>query len=127
MLRLTSPRLSQDLLLISGAGGNVVLAIRPEGLAMVDGGLPEKSGDLLNPCESRRPWLIPCRSFSTRTGIWITPGQTRFSERRASKIVAHANTAKWLKTRVFVEAENRMYGRRPPEAIPTETFTNPQR
>jgi glyoxylase-like metal-dependent hydrolase (beta-lactamase superfamily II) len=123
---LEATKLAEGLVLISGAGGNVVLVVQPEGLAMVDGGLPEKSHDLLS--------LVAAQSAATEArgnSVQILfnthwhldhTGSNETLGKAGARIIAHANTAKWLKTRVFVEAQNRMYERRPPEAIPGETF-----
>lgn len=120
---LKATSLAEGLVLISGAGGNVVLVVRPEGLAMVDGGLPENSRDLLNLVAEQGRSNPVQLLFNTHWHLDHT-GSNEALGKAGAKIIAHANTAKWLKTRVFVEAQNRTYERRPPEAIPTETFYN---
>jgi cyclase len=114
-------KLSDSLILISGAGANVVLVVGPDGLAMVDGGLPEHSAELLS-LVSEQGHSNPVRVlFNTNWHLEHT-GSNEALAKAGAKIVAHANTRKWLKTRVLVELQNRTFAPRPPEAIPTETF-----
>src|ERR1019366_5768080 len=40
-------KLSDNLVMITGAGANVMLVLSPDGVLMVDGGLPDRSADLL--------------------------------------------------------------------------------
>src|SRR6266699_2695763 len=44
---ITATRLGENLIELAGAGGNVVVVTGPEGLLMVNGGLRERSEDLL--------------------------------------------------------------------------------
>ncbi len=113
--------LDDNLLLISAAGGNVVLVNTPDGLGLVDGGLPEHSSDLLRLVTEQghgRPVKIV---FNTHWHLDHT-GSNENLGRTGARIIAHANTRKWLKTTVFVEMQNRTYHPREPEAIPTEVF-----
>jgi glyoxylase-like metal-dependent hydrolase (beta-lactamase superfamily II) len=123
---LQAVKLSDKLVLISGAGANVMMAAGPDGLAMVDGGLPEHSAELLSivteQSVAEQGQANPVKVlFNTNWHLEHT-GSNEPLGKAGVKIVAHANTRKWLKTRVFVEMQNRNYTPRPPEAIPTETF-----
>src|SRR5690606_16974697 len=51
--QLTTTALSEQLMLISGAGGNVVVFNSPEGVLLVDGGAPEHSAALLSLVQER--------------------------------------------------------------------------
>jgi cyclase len=114
-------KLSDNLVLISGAGANVMVVVGPEGLALVDGGLPEHSTELLS-LVAEQGQANPVKVlFNTNWHLEHT-GSNESLGKAGAKIVAHANTRKWLKTRAFVEVQNRTYNPRPPEAIPTETF-----
>jgi cyclase len=119
---LQAVKLSDNLILISGAGANVMLVVGADGLAMVDGGLPEHSAELLRlVAEQGRSSPVKIL-FNTNWHLEHT-GSNEPLGKAGVKIVAHANTRKWLRaSRVFVEIQNRTYTRRPPEAIPTETF-----
>ena len=114
-------KLSDNLILIGGAGANVMVVVGPEGVAMVDGGLPEHSGELLSLVAEQDPTNLVSVLFNTNWH-WEHTGSNEHLGKAGVKIVSHANTRKWLKTRVFVEVQNRTYTPRPPEAIPTETF-----
>jgi cyclase len=114
-------KLSDNLILISGAGANVLLVVGPDGLAMVDGGLPEHSAELLS-LVSEQGRSNPVKVlFNTNWHLEHT-GSNEALGKAGAKIVAHANTRKWLKTRVLVEMQHRTFMPRPPEAIPAETF-----
>ena len=114
-------KLGDNLVLISGAGANVVLVAGPDGLALVDGGLPEHSAELLSLVAEQGQSNPVKVLFNTNWHLEHT-GSNEPLGKAGVKIVAHANTRKWLKTRVFVETQNRTYTPRSPEAIPTETF-----
>ena len=129
---LQATKLGEDLVLISGAGGNVVLVVQPEGLAMVDGGLPENSRDLLSlvAAQGARRKFAPFRAGSFQYAL--APGPYRLErdsrQGRAPKSSPMPIRAKWLKTRVFVEAQNRTV--RAPAAgsdSRRRPSTNPQR
>jgi glyoxylase-like metal-dependent hydrolase (beta-lactamase superfamily II) len=94
---------------------------------MVDGGLPEHSAELLSlvAAQGQGQATSPASPvkvlFNTNWHLEHT-GSNEALGKAGAKIVAHANTRKWLKTRVYVEMQDRTYTPRPPEAIPTETF-----
>lgn len=114
-------KLSDNLILISGAGANVLVVVGSDGLVMVDGGLPEHSAELLS-LVAEQGHSHPVKVlFNTNWHLEHT-GSNEALAKAGAKIVAHANTRKWLKTRVTVELQNRTFTPRPPEAIPTETF-----
>lgn len=121
--QLEATKLSDNLILISGAGANVTLVVGPDGLAMVDGGQPEHSADLLS-LVSEQGQNHPVKVLFNTNWHPEHTGSNELLGKAGAKIVAHANTRKWLKTRVLVELQNRTYTPRPPEAIPTETFYN---
>lgn len=118
---LQTTKLDENLVLISGAGGNVLLMITPDGLGLIDGGLPDRSGDLLRLAAEEGHGAPVKVLFNTHWHLDHT-GSNENLGGAGAKIIAHANTRKWLKTTVFVEMQNRTYHPRPPEAIPTETF-----
>ena len=115
-------RLSDTLIEITGAGANVMVLSSPEGLLMVDGGLPERSAELLKviasqPGAGRVQVLINTQWHSDHTGSNEALGQA------GTKIIAHQNTKRWLGARVFRESINRTFEPRPAYALPTETIT----
>jgi len=100
-----------------------VCVIGHDGVAMIDGGLPEHSAELLSLVADEARSNPAKVLFNTNWHLEHT-GSNEPLGKAGVKIVAHANTRKWLKTRVLVEMQNRTYTPRPPEAIPTETFYN---
>ena len=97
------------------------MIVTPDGLALVDGGLPDRSRELLSLVAEQGSSSAVKLLFNTHWHLDHT-GSNESLGRAGTKIVAHANTRKWLKTKVFVEMQNRTYEPRPPEAIPSETF-----
>jgi glyoxylase-like metal-dependent hydrolase (beta-lactamase superfamily II) len=119
---IVATRLADDLTMITGAGANVTVLSTAEGLLMVDGGLPDRSAALLEFVKEHvgpRPvrFLFNTHWHLDHTGSNETIGKA------GGTIVAHENTKRWLSSRVEVEAQHRTYEPRPPEAIPTRTFT----
>src|SRR5262245_52570363 len=105
---LQSDKLADDVVLISGAGANVMLVASADGLAMVDGGLPEHSTELLSLVTERSRSSPVKMLFNTNWHLEHT-GSNETLGKGGTKIVAHANTRKWLKTRVLVELQNRTF------------------
>jgi glyoxylase-like metal-dependent hydrolase (beta-lactamase superfamily II) len=114
-------RLSDNLLHVSGAGGNVVVVTGPEGLVMVNGGLRERSADLMAAIANETARQRVTALFNTdwhpeHTGSNETLGRT------SAKIIAHEHTKQYLGIELFVEWQNRSYKALPPQALPNETF-----
>jgi len=113
--------LSDTLTLVTGAGGNVIVLTAREGVLLVDGGLAERTPELLKAIErvaGKRPVVT---LFNTHWH-WDHTGSNERLRKLGARIIAHENTRLWLGTDVWSEWENRTYRRRPPEAAPTETF-----
>jgi len=113
--------LDEHLLLLTGAGANVVAARGPDGLLMVDGGLEHRSRELirvaLEAASAKRVHTL----FNTH---WH-PEQTGSNERlgkQGAKIIAHVNTKLWLTRRITVDWRPQSYGPMPAKALPSETF-----
>jgi glyoxylase-like metal-dependent hydrolase (beta-lactamase superfamily II) len=121
---ITATKLSDSLVEITGAGSNVMVMIGSDGLAMVDGGLPDRSTDLLKVVASQSPDHLVKVLFNTHWHLDHT-GSNEALGKAGAKIIAHLNTKRWLSSQVLVEAQNRTYQPRPAEAIPNETITSP--
>lgn len=106
---------------ITGAGSNVVLFTSPEGVVMIDGGLAERSADLLSAVAKHTKGARPATLFNTHWH-WDHTGSNERLAKAGAKIIAHENTKLWLGADFFVEWENRAYKPRPKAAWPTETF-----
>lgn len=118
---LAALRLSNNLVQISGAGGNVIVVIGPESLAMINGGLRERSADLLA--------MVSEQSSGKRVQVLFNtdwhPEHTGSNEplgKASAKIIAHENTRQYLAAELFVDWQNRTYKPLPKPAIPNETF-----
>jgi cyclase len=118
---IAATRLSENLVLITGAGGNVIVVTGPDDLVMVNGGLGERSHELLAfvaQSVSAKPirTLINTDWHPEHTGSNGTLGKA------GAAIVAHENTKQYLSSDVFVDWQKRTYKSLPPEARPTRTF-----
>jgi len=119
-------RLGDDLFVVSGAGCNVVVAKGPGGgAAMVDGGLKERSAELLSLVRNE---LSGARIDTLFNTCWH-PDRTGANEAlggAGARIMAHENTRLWLGRDVTRPwDDNRTINRLPPEACPNATFYEP--
>ena len=121
---ITSTRLANNFTLLTGAGGNVLLLQNDEGVLMVDGGLPERSGALLD-AVAQLTNNAPVRVlFNTHWHLEQTGSNDRLG-RAGTRIIAQENTRLWMKRDILVEWQNnKVYPPRVKEALPTETFMN---
>jgi len=118
------PTLSQvtpNITLLSGLGGNVVALSTPDGLAVIDSGAPEHSGELLKALAAL-PGGKNIRTVFNTHWHWEHTGGNEALHKAGAQIIAHENTRLWLSTDVIEEWENRTYKARPPQALPTSTF-----
>ena len=113
--------LTPDVALVTGAGGNVVVLAQDEGLLLVNGGLAERSAELMATIGREFPGRAPRVLFNTdwhpdHTGLNPTLGPA------GARIVAHENTRGWLSIDVVGQWQRRTFAALPPKARPTETF-----
>ena len=121
---ITATRLTDNFTLLSGAGGNVLLVQNPEGILMVDGGLPERSAALLDAVQNLGGNAPVRVLFNTHWHLEQTGSNDRLG-RMGTKIIAQENTRLWMKRDILVEWQNnKVYPPRAKEALPTETFFN---
>ncbi len=118
---IAATRLGDNLVLITGAGGNVIVVTGPDDLVLVNGGLAERSHELLafvTQSVSEKPirTLINTDWHPEHTGSNEPLGKA------GAAIVAHENTKQYLSSDVFVEWQKRTYRSLPPAARPTRTF-----
>ena len=117
---LTSTRLSDRIVVISGAGANIVAMNGPEGALLVDGGLESRSGELLKLALKE----TGTRRVSTLINTHWHPEQTGSNERvgkAGGKIISHENTKLWLGYANPVPLTEVKYGPLPPKALPNAT------
>jgi glyoxylase-like metal-dependent hydrolase (beta-lactamase superfamily II) len=118
---IAATRLSENLVLITGAGRNVVVVNGSDGLLMVNGGRPEQSADLLKVVAAQSSAARVQALFNTDWYLENT-GSNETLGKAGAKIIAHENTKLWLGTDIVVEWQKRTYKPRPPEALPNQTF-----
>jgi cyclase len=119
-------RLNDHLVVFTGAGANCVAVHGPEGVLLLDGGLEERSGDLIK--------AVLKETHSSRVHTLVNthwhPEQTGSNERLAksgAKIVAHENTRLWLGYPLQEPGRPGTYGPLPPKARPSETLYSEQK
>jgi glyoxylase-like metal-dependent hydrolase (beta-lactamase superfamily II) len=118
---IASQRLNEHLLLLSGAGCNVVAAAGQDGLLLVDGGLKERSADLLKAVHE----ALGAKPVRTLFNTHWHPEQTGSNEKlgnEGARIIAHENTRLWLEYAQEVPLQNRTWGPLPPKARPNDTI-----
>jgi glyoxylase-like metal-dependent hydrolase (beta-lactamase superfamily II) len=120
---LTATRLNDHISVISGAGANVVAMSGPEGALLVDGGLEERSGELVKLALKE----TSAKRVHTLINTHWHPEQTGSNERlgkSGARIIAHENTKLWLGYSNPVPLKDTKYGPLPPKALPNDTTFN---
>jgi cyclase len=118
---ITATKLTDRLALLEGDGGNVMVIISDDGLMMIDGGLPDRSGELLRTVSQLDSH--PIRTLFNTHWHFDHTGCNEALGKMGVKIVAHENTKKWLSQKVTMEAMNRTFAPLAPEGRPAETFS----
>lgn len=118
---LTTTKLADNFILISGAGSNVLALNTPDGVLMVDGGAADRSADLLK--------LIGGQSDAGRIQVLFNThwhvdhtGSNEVVAKTGAKIIAHENTKLWMGAEIISMWEHKTYQPRPKEARPNTTF-----
>jgi cyclase len=114
--------LADNLVQITGAGGNVVAVTGADGVLLIDSGLEERSRDLMK-AVGKLPGGQHVHTLINTHWHWDhTGGNERFAKDKV-KILAQENTKLWLGADFYCDWEdNRHYTPRPKAALPTETF-----
>jgi len=120
---ITPTRLNDHLVVFAGAGANVAAAHGPEGILLVDGGLPEHSEELLDTVyrETR------AKRVQTLINTHWHPEQTGSNERLGkggTKIIGHENTRRWLEYPQTEPGHTQSYGPLPAMARPSDTLVS---
>jgi glyoxylase-like metal-dependent hydrolase (beta-lactamase superfamily II) len=113
--------LRDNLVLLSGAGGNVLLLRDPQGGVLVDSGSPESASMLFDLVSTRLDGAAVALLFNTHWHVDHTGANEAFAKTGA-KIIAHENTRLWMSTEYYVDWQDRTYPPRPAAALPTDTF-----
>jgi glyoxylase-like metal-dependent hydrolase (beta-lactamase superfamily II) len=113
-------RLSDNLTLLSGAGGNVVVVDADEGVAMVNGGSREHAAELSKAVASVGGGK-PLRYVFNTDWHAEHSGSNELAGRAGAQIVAHENTKQYLSNDIFIDWQNKTYKALPKVAWPTRT------
>lgn len=114
--------LSDQIMQITGAGGNVVALTGSDGVLLVDSGLEERSKDLLR-AVAKLPGGKHVHTLINTHWHWDHTGGNERLGKEKIKIIAHENTKLWLGADFYCDwQDNRHYTPRPKAAWPTETF-----
>jgi cyclase len=120
-------KLTDNFLLITGAGANVLAVLGPDGVLMVDGGSPEHSAELLKLVADRSSGKPVQVLFNTCWDAGHT-GSNETLGKAGAKIIAHENTKLWLGAEFNIRWQKRTYEPHPKAALPNQTFyTGPQK
>jgi|SRR5579862_687670 len=119
--KLTATSLTDTFVEITGAGANVLVVMGPDGLLMVNGGLPERSAELLKVVSGLSQENHVRVLFNTDWHPENT-GSNETLKKAGAKIVAHENTRLWLGAEIDESWQKRTFQPRPKEALPTDTF-----
>jgi cyclase len=114
--------LSDNMVQITGAGGNVVAVTGPDGVLLIDSGVEERSKDLLK-AVGKLPGGQHVHTLINTHWHWDHTGGNERLGKDKVKIIAHENTKLWLGADFYCDwQDNRHYTPRPKVALPTETF-----
>jgi len=114
-------KLTDNFLLITGGGGNVLAVIGSDGVLLVNGGSAERSAELLKLVAGHSGGKPVQVLFNT---CWH-PQNTGSNEalgKAGAKIIAHENTKLWLGTEIDCGWQKRTYEPNPKESLPNHTF-----
>ena len=114
-------KLTDRIAVLQNAGGNVALLIGPDGLLMVDGGLPDRAADVAKAVaaiDGRRVQVL----FNTHYHFDHVGSNESLGKNKV-RIVAHENVRKRLSQRLESAAFGRTFEPLSPSGQPTETFT----
>jgi glyoxylase-like metal-dependent hydrolase (beta-lactamase superfamily II) len=119
--QISSTRLTDNLTLITGAGGNIVVLTQPDGLLLVNGSLPEAAPDLMKFLSDQFKGRPVKAVFNTDWHLDHT-GSNEMFKKTGAKIYAHENTKLWIGADFYSDWEKHEYKPRPQTAFPTDTF-----
>ncbi len=113
--------MNDHVVVLSGAGANCVAVQGPEGVFLIDGGLEERSADLVQAVLRE----TGAKRVHTLVNTHWHPEQTGSNERLAkagAQIIAHENTKLWLEYAQQEPGRPRTWGPLPPKARPSHTL-----
>ena len=118
---LAATPLSDNLIHLSGAGGNVIAAVAPESVLMVNGGLEEHSRGASRRHRRHAGGKKIQYLFNTDWHREHT-GSNEALAKSGATIVAHEHTKQYLGAEIYVDWQKQTYKPLPSAALPTKTF-----
>ncbi len=115
-------KLSDNLAMMTGDGGNIGVVISPDGLMMIDGGYAERASDLLKSVKEQVDAHDVKILFDTHWHLDHV-GCNETLGRAGVKIMAHENVKKRLSVKTTMESMNRTFDPLKPEGWPTQEFS----
>ncbi|HEX5421560.1 MAG TPA: MBL fold metallo-hydrolase [Gammaproteobacteria bacterium] len=113
--------LAPDLLLLSGAGANITILKGPRGALLVDGGLANRTDEVLR--------IVKAFTGSPKVELLFDTswrpehvGANAELEAAGATILAHDNTKRWMAADFEVPWEHRKHSAQPAAALPSKTF-----
>jgi glyoxylase-like metal-dependent hydrolase (beta-lactamase superfamily II) len=116
---LTTTRLNDKLVVVSGAGANVVAMTAPDGALLVDGGVEARSGDLVKLALKE----TGAKKVHTLINTHWHPEQTGSNERlgkAGARIISHVNTQLWLGYANDVPWQDKKWGPLSKKGLPND-------
>jgi len=111
--------IGKNVSLLSGIGGNIAFLTSRDGLLMIDSGLPESNGPLMENAKSAAPKIAIL--INTHWHYDHTGGNTVVGKSGA-KLIAHENVKKRLSSKQSIAFVKRDFDALPAEGQPVETF-----
>jgi glyoxylase-like metal-dependent hydrolase (beta-lactamase superfamily II) len=113
--------LGKGLVMIAGAGGNVVAVRGSEGAVLIDSGSAEHADEVLRAVRDAFGQRDVAALFTTHWHLDHAGGNALLGA-RGVKIIAHENTRLWMGTTIYRRWEEKTYPPAPEAARPTDTF-----
>lgn len=118
---IAATKLADRYVLLTGAGCNVLMVTGPDGVLLVDGGLPQRSSELLQMIAAQSNGARVQALFNTHWHLEHT-GVNEALAHTGTTIIAHENTKLWMGAEIISRWQNQTYPPRPTAARPTRTF-----
>jgi len=118
---LAATKLTDNFIQITGAGSNVLAVIGADGVLMVDGGLKERSEELLKFVSQQTGGRPVHTLFNTHWHPEHT-GSNEALGKAGATIIASEYTKQWLGTEIDFGWQKKIYEPSPKTALPNQTF-----
>jgi glyoxylase-like metal-dependent hydrolase (beta-lactamase superfamily II) len=118
---ITATKLTDRIAVLMGAGGNVGVVTGPDGVLMIDGGLPNRAADLAKAIADISPRMVQVLFNTHYHGDHV--GSNEVLGKTKVRIVGHENVKKRLGERIDSQAFGRTIEPLAAVGHPTETFT----